>query len=535
MKWRVAGASVFLTLSLLGPVSAADWPATPARLSLIEGEVVVQTPESPEWFPASSNLPLGPGDRIWVRAGGKTEIQLPEGNLVRLGSETSLDLGSPSNPNAWEPRVRFERGVASFYIRHPQSSSGVFRVELPRAFLRPSVPSSFRSDLFPDGSLQVSVYSGEVIVETPDGTTRVRGQQSFRLNPDFLPELFALAQSDDFDRWNHLRDLALSRAANPPSLPPELAAYATDFNAHGRWVSVPDYGYAWAPQIQAGWTPYREGRWIWCRGEHVWISGEPWGWVPYHYGRWRFYPVVGWVWIPPVATAVIWHPGAVAWFYGPEFVAWVALAPGEIFDGHRHYGARSVNVANVHVSKTHVTNVNVFVNATVTKAVVVVPRERFVRGERAPASFVPPRNVVTAGGRSHQGPSPIRPLRAAVHPSASRPITTPLRRPAESFSPVLARPLERRVIGVDVRPVVAQPTPTAIELNRASRRFRKEPLPQVSPPASTLQPATQSLPHYAHTAASRQVTPAHGRPAHVASSSQPPRGRPALTVQLGVR
>ena len=382
MKTAVAIATIFLTLGLTSPVGAEEWPAIPARISLVEGEVLVQLEGSQDWASASSNLPLGPGDRVWVDGVGRAELQLPEGNVVRLGSDTGLDLRTFSAPGALATQIGLERGMATFYINRLQPSNAVFQLRLPQASLRTYIPSTFRSDLFPDGSVQVSVYSGEVIVETPGGITEVRGQQSLRLSPDLTPRVYALAQGDEFDRWNNLRDLQLSRDARTTYLPSEIATYAPEFNAYGHWVPVPDYGYAWAPSVEVGWTPFSQGQWIWWRGEHVWISSEPWGWVSYHYGRWRFYPAVGWVWVPPVATGVIWHPGAVAWVYGPEFVAWVPLAPGEIYYGHRYYGPWSVNIINVQVTNVHLTNV--FANARVTNAVVVVHKETFLTGRRAP-------------------------------------------------------------------------------------------------------------------------------------------------------
>ena len=477
MKTAAVVATVFLTLSLLGPASAEEWPVTPARLSLIEGEVLVQTPESPEWFPASSNLPLGPGDRIHVGAGGKAEIQLPEGNVARLGSETSVDLRSLSHPGALESRIGLERGVAFFYLGPPQSSRGAFLVELPQASLRPSHPSSFRSELFPDGSMQVSVHSGEVIVQTPGGVSRVHGRQSLRLGPDFRPHLFALAQGDDFDRWNNLRELELSRAARSPYLPRDLGAYAADFGAYGRWVELPDNGYGWAPVVEAGWTPFSGGRWIWWRGEHVWVPDEPWGWAPHHYGRWQFSLSIGWVWFPPVATAVIWHPGAVAWHYGPEFVAWIPLAPGEIYYGRRHYGPWSVNVTNVHVNNVQVTNV--FVNARAKKSVVVVHKETFLTGRRAPASFVPPRDLFASGGHRSLGPPALRPTMAARRPTLSRSITT---------SEVQPRAIEPAVRGIGATPRAADTNRALVSPEREPRRAVPDTLRALPAPPSPIRP-----------------------------------------------
>ena len=98
MKTAVAVASMFLVLSLVRPAGAEEWPVIPARISLVESEVFVLMNESPDWVPASSNLPLGPGDRVWVAGQGRAEVQLLQGNSIRLGNGTSLELRTLRSP-----------------------------------------------------------------------------------------------------------------------------------------------------------------------------------------------------------------------------------------------------------------------------------------------------------------------------------------------------------------------------------------------------------------------------------------------------
>lgn len=443
MNTAAAVVSVFLVLGIVSPAWAQEWPANPARLSMVEGEVAAQMAGSPEGIAATSNLPLGPGDRLWVTGHGRAEIQLPEGNTLRLGDHASIELGASTSPSAWSSPVRLERGMATFYIRRLPPELAAFQVELPQASVLASVSSTFRADLFPDGSALVSVHAGEVVVQTPEGSTEVRNRQTLRLSPDRRSQLYALAPWDEFDRWNDLRDIQLSRTAPASYLPAEMTPYASDFVAYGHWVPVPPYGYGWAPTVEAGWSPFRQGQWISWRGELVWLSSEPWGWAPYHYGRWLFYPAIGWVWIPPGPELVIWNPGAVAWITGSEFVAWIPLAPGEIFFGFRDFGPASVNITKVQVTNVQVTNV--FVNRRATSAVVVVHKGTFVAGGRAPASFSPPTDVFVAGGRRAIGPPPFRPAAVLLRHAPSRPMvrqgspqlsTTP-RRTLEGSRPAL--------------------------------------------------------------------------------------------------
>lgn len=552
VRTAVAVASTLLALGLTSLALAEEWPGTPARLGLIEGEVVVQMAGSSEWAPAISNFPLGPGDRVWLTGHGRAEVQLPAGNAVRLGDVTILDIRAFPSGGAETASVGLERGMATFYIRRLQPELPVFQVDLPQAFIQASVPSTFRTDLLPDGSVQVSVHSGEVLVETLGGVTEVRSRQTLRLSPDATPQLYALGPWDEFDRWNDLRDIQLARPVREPYLPAEFGAYAPDFVAYGHWVPVPEFGYGWAPIVEAGWSPFHQGRWIWWRGELVWLPYERWGWVPCHYGRWRFYPANGWVWIPPVATAIIWNPGAVAWITGSEFVAWVPLAPGEIYYGHRHYGPWSVNITNVQVTNIHVTNV--FVNARVTNAVVVVHKEAFLRGGRPPASFTPPKDVFAAGGRVTPGPPPLRPAVARSLSVPSREVTIPLRKGPESFGSPLPKPQGRGARGVDARPPLAGIKSPSVQPEVKPRRIAPEILLGSPPPrpssAVTPHPATRSgemrptrelrapalpAPPRPQTRPQREAQPDAGRIKGGASPSPPPRQAHPPAGQAGDR
>ena len=62
------------------------------RISLLEGDVQVRTEDMGEWVPASVNMPLMEGDRIWVPDGGRTELQLRDGTFLRLDEDSALEI-----------------------------------------------------------------------------------------------------------------------------------------------------------------------------------------------------------------------------------------------------------------------------------------------------------------------------------------------------------------------------------------------------------------------------------------------------------
>ena len=62
------------------------------RISLIDGDVQIKTEDTEEWVPASINMPLTDGDRIWVPEGSRTELQIKDGTSLRLDEKSALDI-----------------------------------------------------------------------------------------------------------------------------------------------------------------------------------------------------------------------------------------------------------------------------------------------------------------------------------------------------------------------------------------------------------------------------------------------------------
>ena len=205
----------------------------------------------------------------------------------------------------------------------------------------------------------VAVYKGYVETENQVGKTRINAGQMVSLGQNTNGELAPMGPSDEWENVEQRREttgLLARRGASSRYLPAELSAYSYDFDSYGRWVQVPDYGYVWTPTVVVGvsWSPYRDGRWIWRGGDYVWVGSEPWGWAPYHYGRWSFGINIGWFWVPPVAREVYWGPGYVGWVRTADYVAWVPLAPGEIYYGRGNYGRHSVNITNVNINQVKI-------------------------------------------------------------------------------------------------------------------------------------------------------------------------------------
>jgi hypothetical protein len=349
------------------------------RISLIAGDVQILTEDTEEWVPASINMPLMEGDRIWVPEGGKTELQLRDGTSLRLDQKSALEILTLDQDS-----FQFYLDEGQAYANFRGRSGTLLQMDTPVSSTRAYEHSIFRIGISDEGSTQISVLRGAVEAESRSGKTTIKSGYTLTLKDETYAELSPLGPPDEWERWNMDRDRRLV-ARRPPSsyLPAELNAYSRDFETNGRWVYVQEYGHVWRPTVvvSGGWAPYRIGRWVWMRGDYVWVSYEPWGWVPYHYGRWAFVPAFGWCWVPPVRGGVFWGPGFVAWVRTPTYVAWVPLGPRETYYGHGHYGPHSVNITNVNITNIHVDK-RTYKNINVRNAVTVVHHDTFVKGKR---------------------------------------------------------------------------------------------------------------------------------------------------------
>lgn len=371
------------TVLLLMPGYAFSSNLGYMRISLLEGDIQIKTPETGEWALASINAPLAEGDQVWVPEDGRVELQLNSGTYLRLDQGTAIQILSMDKDSS-----QFYLSQGKVYVYYDAPRGNVIQMDTPDTSTRAFSRTIFRIDIS-DQYADVSVYKGYVETENKIGNTRVNAGQMLSLGQDMNAELAPMGPSDEWEAWNKERNARTFTSSGKTSryLPPELRAYSYDLESNGRWVQVPEYGYVWTPTVvvSTSWTPYREGRWTWRGGEYVWIASEPWGWAPYHYGRWSFFARIGWCWVPPVRGEVYWGPGYVGWVRTADYVAWVPLAPGEIYYGRGYYGKHSVNITNVNINQINIAKVgalstNVYKNVHVTNGVTVVKHNTFNTG-----------------------------------------------------------------------------------------------------------------------------------------------------------
>lgn len=390
-----------------GQESGEDAPSRVARLGYIGGKVVMAPAGTDEWTDALLNRPLTTGDRLWVDAGGKSELQVGSSSIY-LDAESGfsfLDLGDE------RLHMSLTDGSATIRVRRKLENESI-QVETPNATVTLLHPGEYHIEIAEDGAATVvSTRSGESLVEGEKGTFTVRADERgiFRGTESLNADVGRLGPRTAFQDWANDRERRDDESASAKYVSRDVIGYE-DLDRNGTWVSEPEYGYVWRPSyVVAGWAPYRFGRWVWVSPwGWSWVDNSPWGFAPFHYGRWA-YVRSNWCWVPgPRHIRPVYAPALVAWVggSGPRVsvsfgsgVGWFPLGPREVYvPGYWHSRRyiRNVNVSNtIIINNTYVNNVYAgrgghhdYRYGRSTRAVTIVTRDRFIGGRPIDGHFV---------------------------------------------------------------------------------------------------------------------------------------------------
>ena len=155
--WRfLAG---ILALALSGWV-AAEPPSRAARLSYISGTVSFSPAGQPDWVRAVVNRPLTTGDRLWVDADSRAELQVG-GAAIRLGAATSVAL---LNLDDRIVQLELSQGTLKVRVRR-MGANQAFEVDTPNLAAVVRRAGEYRIDVDPnDDATAVMVQSGRAEV-----------------------------------------------------------------------------------------------------------------------------------------------------------------------------------------------------------------------------------------------------------------------------------------------------------------------------------------------------------------------------------
>ena len=279
-----------------------------------------------------ANDPLAPGDVVSTGPGGRAEIQLADGSLLKLDLGTEVVLQAMADGSQIENTTIVQLGAGSIILRADEMDSNEkrFQVDTDAATVFLLSNGQFRIDARADGATVVSSRRGVAEVMAQEISTMVRSGERVIVRASQIPgepQVFNTRQNDGFDVWASQRDDALVRQARPDEeapagLPEPVQPYASELSYYGNWYNNPSYGWVWRPVgLAVDWQPYWNGRWAYTPAGLVWVSYDPWGWAPFHYGRWEFLVGSGWVWIP----GHVFSGAYVAWGLAPGYFGWCPL------------------------------------------------------------------------------------------------------------------------------------------------------------------------------------------------------------------
>ncbi|MES3014045.1 MAG: hypothetical protein V4750_10010, partial [Pseudomonadota bacterium] len=230
-----------------------DPPGRVARLSEVNGQVWLYSPESAEWLAATRNQPLTTGDRLATEAGARAELQIGS-TTVRIDASSELEIVQLDDEH-----VVLEL-IDGSVIARVRDLDGAGQLELGTEEGRFITlrDGSYRFDRL-NGRSDVTVYSGQARYEGPNSGLPVNAGQ----RAEFWIDSGGVAQystsspvNDAFAAWSNDRDRRFVGSIAERYVSPEMTG-AAELDAYGRWEQTPDYGSVWIPTaVAADWAPY---------------------------------------------------------------------------------------------------------------------------------------------------------------------------------------------------------------------------------------------------------------------------------------
>ena len=414
--WVLGLLIALLSAATAGTAGAQESPPSRVgRLSYIGGSVSFEPAGTQAWAVAELNRPVTIGDRVWTDWDSRAEIELGD-VVVRLGARTGFSF---LNLDARTAQMQLTAGTIIVRVRSLQDGEQD-ELDTPNLALSLDSPGIYRIHVFDSGQMtRVEVISGHALASGGGQTFPVDAQQSATFSgANTLSVAYtALGEPDALDDWSMSRDRAQAEAA--PGVTPYVPANMVgvyDLDTYGSWEETSPWGYAWFPNVVAGWAPYRFGHWVWIfPWGWTWVDEEPWGFAPFHYGRWAYWHDA-WCWVPgrrdarPVYTPaqVVWmrggHPGRPGFADHPgrrsgPHVGWLPLGPKDVYlpgySASRSYlrevnisNARGVNASSVFAALRRGGEGLRYGNRDIHGAVTAVPRSAFAASRSADAHRV---------------------------------------------------------------------------------------------------------------------------------------------------
>ena len=307
--------SAFLILiAVFSVTSVSAGRDHPARVSFMDGRAAYETAGDVDWNELTLNLPLVSGDRIMGHPGSRIEVELGDGNFVRISGETDVLF-----PDLSRKQTILKLHEGDLILRVTDASR--IQVDLDQAAVKIRKRGLYRIQVDPDGSIRLVVHGGRAEVSSRHGKERLETGQQLLLDARQIGIQALAREPDEFEQWSGQRDAAMVGSRSAAYLGGVDFPGVQSLDEHGYWANAGSYGHVWVPDATVGWAPFRYGRWCYLSTGLTWVSHEPWGWLPYHYGRWIYYgPMSRWAWVPGGFNR--WRPALVDFYWGGDYFGW---------------------------------------------------------------------------------------------------------------------------------------------------------------------------------------------------------------------
>jgi TonB family protein len=464
-----------------------DPPMRVARLNFVQGSVSFQPAGESDWAWATVNRPMTAGDSLWTGNNSKAEMHIGS-TAIRVGGLTSVSF---LNLDDRTVQIQLNSGTINLRVRNLYRDD-VLEVDTPNLAFTVLRQGDYRITVDPNGGFTtITLRDGQGQVTGGGQAFLVDGRSQVQVSgTDYISyDIYDLPGRDSFDQWAYTRQLREERSRSARYVSPELTG-SEDLDRNGTWRTDRNFGPVWVPtHVSRDWAPYKQGHWAWVEPwGWTWVDDSPSGFVTSHYGRWAHvdggYGGGGWVWVPPhreanhdvYAQRPVYSPALVTFvgdsnssrdFGNSGGVAWVPLAPGEVYVPSRQTSptyVTNINVTNTVVQQTTITNVvnnnvqnNTYVNQKVVGAVTAVPRATFVNAQPvAHAAVRVAPSAITVAPAVHT--APVAPVRASV--MGANKATSPATASAAAVS-APPKPPEALVTRAIVTKVAPPPPPVA--------------------------------------------------------------------------
>ena len=478
---RIVAAGVGAVLLSAAAGALADPPSRIARLAYVDGSVSFAPAGENTWEYAAVNRPLIAGDRLWVEAGGRDEVQVG-GAALRMGGNTLVTL---LNIDDRTTQLQLSQGRLNVRVRNLRPNE-VFEIDTPNLALLIRQPGDYRIDVDPVGNATMVAVPRGLAEAYGDGNAyRLGSGQAYVFGGTDLRDVRQARAdpNDDFDRWSASRDRRIEQARSVRYVSPDLVGYE-DLDDQGNWTTVPSYGNVWMPShVGRDWAPYRDGHWTYVQPwGWTWVDDAPWGFAVSHYGRWARFPQ-GWGWVPgPRASSPVYAPalvafvsfGAGAYAQRERPVAWFPLAPREAY--RPSYRASPNYITNINVTNTALGRHQIpregsrveYANRRIGGAVTAVPASAFAHSQPVSRSAVAVPMAALAGAAiAHM--APVAPERHGRRGGGN-----PGHQPPQAV-------MERQVLAKNAPPAEFRQAPRPHANNAAPAPQMVDPAPRILP------------------------------------------------------